>query len=181
MNKILAIVMLLITFSIQAEKLECPALYEQYRIERDQEIVMKRSYEAGRLEGYGYTLAAIAFYESSAGRNMSNPNDPSGGVFHITLKNVMAKFGMKDTEENRAQALDMLNSNFDFSVYMAIDVLDWWSIRHDGDKFNAIRSYNGGYYWWSDRESEGKRSMTYATNINEMKSFLRLNCGWGIK
>ena len=168
---------LFLLFSTTTYAYQCQALSDRYGVSESQKYVMFKIFNAGYNENLGYSLAAIAFYESSAGVNLVNRNDPSGGVFHVHVKHVLDTFDLPMTEENIDLAIDMLSNNFDFAASLAMRELQWWLSRHNGSHFHAWRSYNGGYFWWSSRpDSVRYRSWDYATNIQNMVRFMESNC-----
>lgn len=154
----------------------CDALKREYRVSDTQVYNMWRSYEYGKGHNLGWTLAAISFRESSAGINLVNPNDPSGGHHHILARHVINEFGMPNTPEGVNAALEMLASNFYLSAYFAVRELKWWQNRHRGDWFRAVRSYNQGHYWLLPDPKDRVRSWNYATNVQTMVRFMQSNC-----
>lgn len=139
------------------------------------------SYQYGKSRNMGYSLAAIAFKESSAGdpRFMSNPNDPSAGFHGVLLTNVIKKLGLNDNEENRAMVEDMLINSHGASAWFSMEILSWWLNYHKGDWFKAWRSYNGGFYWYPRKNHQEvlKRTWKYAADVQRLIGTIQ-ECNW---
>lgn len=154
----------------------CDALQSEYKLSDTQLYNMHRSYQYAKKDNLGWTLAAISFRESSGGMALVNWNDPSAGHHHVLAKYVMKEFGMTNTPENIAIAMEMLSSNFYLSAHFAVRELKWWKKKHKGDFFKTWRSYNQGYYWLLTDINARKRSFGYATDIGNMIKFMKDNC-----
>jgi hypothetical protein len=157
----------------------CQALSD-FGLSNRQIDVMYQSFQYGKERNWGLTLAAIAFKESSAGNPnfMRNPNDPSAGFHGVKLTHVMTYFDMPDTANNRAIAEDMLISSHGASAWFSMSVLDYWFKYHKGDWYKTVRSYNGGFYWWSSRPEEVRvRTQEYFNDVNHMVRLLK-TCSW---
>lgn len=172
---------LLLLVSSFTHAVQCQALSD-YGMSQRQIEVMYQSFEYGRERNLSYSLAAIAFKESSAGnpRFMRNPNDPSAGFHGVKLTHLIEYFNMEDTPNNRAMVEDMLVNSHGASAFFAMEILEWWVERHNGDFFRAWRSYNGGYYWWTSRPNHravSQRTQEYANDIRDMIRIIR-QCNW---
>jgi hypothetical protein len=116
-----------------------------------------------------YSLAAIAWKESSAGKYMINLQDPSAGVFHITINNALVYLKWKDTNFNRNRAAQLLIQDFQLAANFAMINLQFWKDQH-GNNWNRIwASYNAGHSWKNGRK--------YAKDIASKVRKIRL-CGW---
>lgn len=169
-------------YKFDTSNVSCDALtkrgLKQFQIEN-----MYVSYQFGKERNMGYTLAAIAFAESSAGhpKFMRNPKDPSAGYHGVKLTNVMRMLNIPDTHTNRVLAEDMLVKSHGASAWFAMEILEWWMVRHKGNWFAVWRSYNGGYYW-ALPEGETKdlakaRTLAYANKIKSLIADLK-TCNW---
>lgn len=161
----------------------CDALQNDYlphnqKFSTSQMETMYRSFEYAREDDLGWTLAAIAFRESSAGVRLKNPRDPSAGAHHVLATHVLNDFGMGHTQENINMAMDMLASNFELSAHYAMRELKWWLNRHNGNWFLAVRSYNQGYFWLLTDPKDRQRSYNYARNVQDTVRFMMQHCEW---
>lgn len=156
---------------------ECNALQEEYRLSPQQVFAVWKSYDFGKADNIGATLAALSFFESSAGKFTVNRKDPSAGHHHILLTHTLKRFALDDTRENRTYVMDALRSNFGLSASEASTIFLWWLDRHKGDWFKAVRSYNGGYYWKLPVEAR-KQNWDYAMKVTRLTKFIERNCEW---
>ena len=155
----------------------CDPLQAEYRLSDHQMYIMRRSYDYGKEHDLGYTLAAIAFKESSAGVRLYNWNDPSAGVHHVLATHVLNTLGMEHTPEHIEMGMEMLASNFYLSAHIALRELKWWIDRHNGDWFRAVRSYNQGHYWRLP-EGERVRSYNYARSVQGIVRLMERESCW---
>lgn len=178
MKKIILFFTLMFFFQ-SAFAFQCQGLTE-YGMSDKQVDVMYQSFQYGKERGWGLSLAAIAFKESSAGnpKFMRNPNDPSAGFHGVKLEHVMKHFDMPDTKTNSAIAEDMLINSHGASAWFSMKVLDYWHNYHKGNWYKTIRSYNGGFYWWSSRPDEVRvRTQEYFDVVNEIVKIVK-TCNW---
>jgi hypothetical protein len=154
----------------------CDYLNNEMGMSDYQVYIMYKSYMWGLPFDMGYSMAAIAFAESSAGLYLDNPNDPSAGVHHILVWHVMDDLGIERTNENIEITMEMLASNFSLSAHYAIEVLSYWYNEHNGNWYNTWRSYNRGYY--NRNESARTASIRYANKINYLVKTIQRNCNW---
>lgn len=134
----------------------------------DQLNTMKNALVAGSEHDYGWTLAAMAWRESSAGAKPLNWADPSFGPFHNNIKTVSKRYGAKDQFEEFALA-SRLMYDFDFAVEAAVAELDYWKKIHKGNWRKMWASYNGGWNW------RGKAPQSYQNDIAKKINFLKVN------
>lgn len=176
MKTLLATLLLCLSGAVSAY--QCNALKDVYGMSDLQVYNLHRSFQYGYEHDMGYSLAAISFLESSGGKNLKNPDDPSGGHHHILVWHIADDFGMERTQENAEFIMKILADNFYLSAHYAVKVLGWWLDRHDGDWFKAWRSYNQGHYWRLESESARERSWVYASRVNELVQFMIQYCPW---
>lgn len=157
----------------------CKAVQEQYGLSDDQVGEMHQSFLYAESEGLGSVLAAISFYESSAGVFLVGADEVSAGSHHVLITHVINTFELPHTKENRAFVRDALVNNFGLSAHIALRELKWWHDRHSGDLFKALRSYNQGYYWKSNNMEARKASYKYAQNVTNLSAFVKRHCSWG--
>lgn len=125
-----------------------------------QHEVLQKSYSYGNKYDMGYTLAAISWVESTAGKNLQD-NSSSGprsyGPFMLLLGNVMKREGgkkYKNTSSTKVlrmasrgaklSYIKRLKVDFNFSAKHAITELMYWKHRSSSEK-ELWASYNGGY------------------------------------
>ena len=115
-----------------------------------QQEVLEYSITYGEPAGYGYTLAAIAEIESRYGEMVINLSDPSCGIYHILLKSIVTRTGMKDSGWNRSRLCDRLIRDRDFAASAALLELQYWEkywrakgVTHVWS--HTVASYNGGF------------------------------------
>ena len=161
---------LLVVFSTSSQARQCPVLaYEG--LTDNQMGVMYKAYQAGKEHDMAYSLAAIAWKESSAGKYMINLQDPSAGVFHITINNALVYLKWKDTNFNRNRAAQLLIQDFQLAANFAMINLQFWKDQHGENWSKVWASYNAGWNWKNGR----KYSQDIANKIRMIKL-----CGWWI-
>lgn len=159
---------MLVFLSFQTSASQCPVLTaEKYT---DKQInTIHQAYQAGKVKGMSYSLAAIAMRESSGGKYMINLQDPSAGVFHITINNALSYLKWKDNNFNRNRAAQLLIEDFTMSAEFAMINLQFWKDLH-GDNWRKIwASYNAGYNW--------KNGVDYSNDISKKIQKIKL-CHW---
>lgn len=132
-----------------------------------QRALLQAAYEQGKPRNYGYSLAAMAWKESSAGVQPINWNDPSFGPYHALIKTVSNRYKAKDQYEEFALASRLMH-DFKFASEAAMDELDFWNKVHKGNWMKIWQGYNGGY-------SNSRDSKTHANNIAGKVRFLIAN------
>lgn len=130
---------------------------------------LKDAYFAGADREYGYTLAAIAWQESSAGKNLINPAGPAYGVFQNLSSTVHRRLAQNGIHKTRSRVSVKLVSDFGFAAEMAMAELDYWKGRHGGRWDRMVASYYAGGNW---RYSEGQN---YLQIIRKKVQFLKQN------
>lgn len=148
----------------------CPALASQ-GFSESQIAVMYRSFEIGKINDMSYSLAAIAWKESSAGVHLYNPHDPSAGVFQITIKNALAYVDWEDNEYNRGRITQLLIDDLNLAAEFAMINLKFWKAQYGNDWRLIWQSYNGGY-------SGSEASKKYAADIVRKIKVIK-QCDWG--
>ena len=172
MKKLIASLLLFVSFGASAGHLTCA---EFDKMDRQQRITLKRSYEFGKKEGYEHTLAAIAWKESSAGKDVKRSDIRGGsyGVFHSLLDNVLFReYGKRITGKDAASprliraTKRRLMSDFKFAAKHAVLELQYWNDR-TWNLYYVWAAYNGGYNAFStaDRHYARDKSLDYADDI----------------
>lgn len=112
--------------------------------------VLQKAFDSGSEEGFGWSLAAIAWRESSAGVELVRFDPPykydnaSYGVFHNYLRTVMNREGCKN-QTCAAKITQKLMTDFEYSAGHALQELKYWK-KLRGNNFKEIwRGYNDGF------------------------------------
>lgn len=132
--------------------------------------VLHRAFQYGKKHNMAYSLAAIAWKESSAGVNLRNPRDPSAGVFHVTVRNALHYAGWENTEPNQQVMYELLQLDFDTSANYAIKNLTFWRDAYKVGWKKTWQYYNGGR---SYSEASRKYAEDIAAKVRKIKS-----CNW---
>jgi hypothetical protein len=168
--KNLILATLLVVFSTSSQARQCPVLaYEG--LTDNQMGVMYKAYQAGKEHDMAYSLAAIAWKESSAGKYMVNLQDPSAGAFHITINNALVYLKWEDTNFNRNRAAQLLIEDFQLAANFAMINLQFWKDQYGSNWTKIWASYNAGYNW--------KNGVKYSQDIARKIKKIKL-CGWWI-
>lgn len=163
--KKLILILLFLTTIFAASNLET----EYQKMSNKQKAVLKKSFNLGQPFDFGYTLAAIAWVESNAGKYMINIQDPSFGIYHNNINSVMGRHpDYKDTPFQRNKVAQMLIEDIDFSAAEALAELEYWKNIHGSKRWSKIwASYNGGFNY------NGVKPTRYAKKIKKRISVLK--------
>jgi len=100
-----------------------------------------------------YSLAAIGWKESMAGKYKVNISDPSCGFFHNNLKTVLSRAGTRDTSFNRNVACQALIDNFQYAAGEAVAELEYWRSVRGKYSWTAVwASYNAGWKYENGKD-----------------------------
>ncbi|WP_297809878.1 hypothetical protein [uncultured Helicobacter sp.] len=142
-----------------------------------QKEVLLRSYLAGEHEGFGLTLAAIAWKESCAGEYKMNFQDPSAGNFHAYIPGVINRYPkLKQNGFTQNMVGAMLVENDNFAEQIAITELKYWQKEHNGNWKNIIKSYNKGYSWQKNEQANIQAEKYYqevAMRVKQLESYFQ--------
>ncbi|ANV97568.1 hypothetical protein BBW65_01530 [Helicobacter enhydrae] len=132
---------------------------------QDQLDVIEYAYNYGNKYGLGYTMAAIAWQESCAGRYRINFADPSAGIYHAYLPNVIKRhYKKQDTPFRRNVVAEELISNRTFASKIALEELLYWRKIRKNDWKAIIKSYNKGFSW-ENNPNKDKQAEAYYQGI----------------
>ena len=168
MKKILITLLASLSFTVQAN--QCDAW-----LDTNQQHVVNRAYELGVKTDMGWSLAAIAFKESSAGKFLVNEVTKDYGVFGINIKTATRRTqkllgGVSLTQEQIDGLSRHLTVDFNDGAMFAILELKFWIKVHGDDWKKVWSGYNGGY-------SGSQASLDYADDIiSIMKKMKNLKC-----
>jgi hypothetical protein len=147
------------------------SLIKEYRSFTDeQKESLRASYEFGYPADLGYTLAAIEWQESVAGKYKINLQDPSAGAHGISIMTYMSrhKDEITNTPFNRNRVAQMLIDSHTLSCREALDELLDWQRVHNNNWSKIVRSYNAGYSW------NGPQAQKYLTAIRAKIKVLKI-------
>ena len=134
----------------------------------EQQVVMQDAYDYGKPRGYGWTMAAMAWQETSAGDQMINWSDPSFGIVQINIKTATKRYKLTTWKEQLAFVNRLVSDN-EFTINAASDELDFWKGVHKGNMRKMWASYNGGYNY------KAKAPQHYSDGIAKKINFLKTN------
>jgi len=126
-----------------------------------QQWYIQQAYIKGKEFNVQWSLAAIVWKESEAGKYNINLSDPSCGAFHANINSVMRRHTYKDSSFMRNIICQRLIDSFDFASAEAIAELEYWVNEHNGNWVNVWASYNAGYAF------NGKVGQRYAKDISK--------------
>lgn len=145
-------------------------------LSKSQIYTINKAYRLGVEHDLGYSLAAIAFLESSAGVHLRNERTQDYGVFGINIRTVTKRLHQLTGVTLNDKQIKSLKSHLMFDMesnaMYAIMELRFWQRVHGQNNWKPIwASYNGGYSYSNDRPQTYSRSV--AKTIRKIK---QLNC-----
>lgn len=178
MQRLIWILLIFINFSFALPQVEfknsCVPLAQ---FSESQKQVLLRSYLAGEQDGFGLTLAAIAWQESCAGVYKMNFQDPSAGNFHAYIPGVINRYPqLKQNGFTQNMVGAMLVENDAFAEQIAITELKYWQKEHKGNWKNIIKSYNKGYSWQKNEQANLQAEKYYqevAFRVKQLESYFK--------
>ena len=140
------------------------------QLDSSQMSVVKEAYRYGKPHDLGYSLAAIAWKESNAGKWLVNvaKGERSFGPFHISLESATRRTGdgrLTDFQKN-VLASSLLGLRFS-STYAIMELEYWQKIHGENAWRNIYASYNGG---WNYKKA---LPQAYASDIIEKMKKLK--------
>lgn len=162
------------TLAIGSMSFNANASAEQCEFNDHQKQVLQYAYNRGKEYDLQWTLAAIAWQESSAGLKMKNPKADSYGIFGNLLRTVEARLQdqefadtLSKTPLNRKQTIFLIQHDWEFAADFAIAELEYWKKRHNGNHRKAVASYFGG------NKPNAKAAQRYADSLNKKIIYLK--------
>ncbi|WP_120946055.1 MULTISPECIES: hypothetical protein [Helicobacter] len=132
---------------LNAQKADLAECNDPLKFNDQQKEVLVYAYRYGFKQNLGYELAAIAWKESCAGMYRINFGDPSAGIYHAYIPNVLKLYNERDTRFMQNVYGDLLIRDKAFASKVALDTLISWRRTHKGDLKNMIKSYHKGLRW----------------------------------
>lgn len=161
-----ALVSLCVAFSSQAESY-CGDIAD---MSVEQQVTLARSYQYGEPYNLGYTLSAIAWKESLAGKYKINYSDPSFGVYHNVIHQVARREGVTGGFAKNQLAQRLVDDD-EYAASQAIAELQSWLRYHKGDLYKSWASYNAG--------TDYEYGLTYAADVKKKIGILKKCLGPG--
>jgi hypothetical protein len=147
---------------------EAASCEEFDRLSTKQTVVLYESYMRGVQHDLGYTLAAIAFHESSAGLFRMNYKSKDFGVFQINIKTAASIEGVTNYFAKTKLAERLLYDDA-YNASLAVNVLESFKKQHKGSWKEAVKSYNQGNKWKRSSDSNKIAEKYLASIINKIK------------
>lgn len=141
---------------------------------------LQRAYLAGQPYDYGYTLAAIAWQESSAGRFRLNLSSNDLGMYQINANTANKVMGVTN-HYKQLELHQQLIYDDRLGAYIAISVLEHFRKDRPLTKVvydEIIMSYNTGYGWKKDKKVLDKATR-YRDNLTQkVKTLIQCKEKW---
>lgn len=137
-----------------------------------QKAIIIKALNYGLKNGYGYTMAAIAWKESCAGEYRINLSDPSAGIYHAYIPGVIKKHNEEDNSFMRNMVAELLMRDDDYASKLALDELLYWHKVREGNWQKIIKSYNKGFSWEKDSQ-RNKMANDYYEDIKKRVQILQ--------
>jgi hypothetical protein len=131
--------------SAYSKPVDCPVF------ESDQIDVMQKSYALGLEHNLGFTLAAIALKESSAGKYRINALSGDFGVYQGNVETICKQAGIFHKPFQCNMEIQQVVDNIEKAAQHAIETLQYWQNYHKKRTENylvyqkMIRAYNAGF------------------------------------
>lgn len=184
-NILVGMMLVIVSANAHAEIASCNdlALMNEY-----QHSVLIKSYKYGNSYDLGWTLAAQAWAESSAGTDLYRPEEHSGGshgIYQSLLDNVIYReYGMRMDGDKHPTALIAplwlvtkvflrVQLDQEFAAKHAILELNYWQVRTKSH-WQMLSAYNGGYSGiQTNTNRKNNRAANYATKVQTMIKLLK--------
>ena len=148
-KRVMLLITTILSFSVPAsaysKQLKCPT-FEPEQIE-----VMQKSYQLGQEHDLGYTLAAIALKESSAGKYRINAISSDFGVYQGNVETICKQAAVWHNSFMCNIEIQRVVDDIEKAAEHAIETLSYWQNYHKKRTDNylvyqmTIRAYNAGF------------------------------------
>jgi len=129
---------------VEASVMSCK---EVSKLSDKQVMNVYKSYQRGSEDDLGYTLAAIAWRESSLGKYRVNYRSNDYGVYGINLATIQ-RLEKTDKYYKTVEHIQETIFDDDKGAQYALRTLRWNLQYHKGDWRKAVMHYNKGNKWW---------------------------------
>ena len=158
-----------ITIALLVLLLSCKALGEEecskwYDLSSEQRYRLQWAYSYGEQYDLGWTMSAIAWHESKAGKYKINAESDDYGVFQVNLVTATDIMGISGYWNKQALITKMVVDD-EFNAYLALHVLQHFQKTRNSWK-SVVRSYNEGNKWLKNEKSREK-SLDYYKKIRD--------------
>lgn len=157
-------IMVVLLLSAGAKAANC----DDVTFEDEQLWNLQKAYDFGSRYDKGYTMAAILWQESSAGKHLKRKDGEhwsmsSYGPFHILLKTASHR---RECHQSECRDVRRKLNNFEYSANLSLEELLYWEARL-GSLGKAVAAYNRGNNW----NTNGGRN--YLKKINAKIRYLK--------
>ncbi|GMB95809.1 hypothetical protein NHP22001_03980 [Helicobacter sp. NHP22-001] len=135
-----------------------------------QKRILVYAYRYGFKDNLGYELAAIAWKESCAGMYRVDFSDPSAGIYHAYIPDVLKLYNERDTRFMQSVYGDLLIKDKNFASRVALDTLISWKRIHKGDLKDMIKSYYKGLRWQKNERIDQIADEYYQDIVAKIKT-----------
>lgn len=143
------------------------------KFDKNQLQTIRYAYHFGKKYDLGYTMAAIAWKESCAGLYRINFDDPSAGIYHAYLPNVIKRHYKKpNTSFRRNVVAEQLIRDPEFASQIALEELLYWKKIRKNNWKAIIKSYNKGFSW-ENNPTRNKMAENYYKDISKKTQILQ--------
>lgn len=156
---------------------ECSSLDELDLLQKSN---LQRAYLAGQPYDYGYTLAAIAWQESSAGKFRLNVSSNDLGMYQINANTANRVMGVTNHYKKLELHQQLIYDDV-LGAYIAISVLDHFRKDRILTKKvydEILMSYNTGYKWKKDKKSFDKANLYKDNVVNKVRVLMNCKEHW---
>lgn len=143
------------------------------KFDENQLQTIRYAYHYGKKYNLGYTMAAIAWKESCAGLYRINFDDPSAGIYHAYLPNVIKRhYKKRNTSFRRNAVAERLIRDPEFASQIALEELLYWKKIRKNNWKEMIKSYNKGFSWEKNK-TKNKIAEHYYEDISQKVQILQ--------
>lgn len=170
-NILLIVLILSLPWSVKAK--ECSS-WDKLTLSQQERLEF--AYDVGKHSNFGWTLAAIALKESSAGKFRLNLYSDDIGLFMINHTTAERTLGVTNYYK-KLELHQRLVYDDELGGTLALSVLKHFHKQHKGNWKKVVRSYNEGNSWWKNDKS-AKKSLDYYESVKDNLVMLRRCSGF---
>lgn len=115
------------------------------KVSKEQDKILRDAHKYGEPYDLSWSLMAIVWKESRAGKWNINLQDPSVCPFMININTAIRRTELKDTGFNRNVLAQELMDDFRLCTAHAVTELTYWRAKYGNNWRQIWSSYNGGY------------------------------------
>lgn len=149
----------------------CASTCEEWdSLSEEQQYRLEYSFNYGKPENLGYTLASLALVESRAGLYKVNLESQDFGLFQINYKTIMGTLGVT-SHWKKKEIITKVIVDDSLSAYLAMSVLKHFDKVHKGNWKKMVMSYNIGNR--EDKKTVKRGESYYKKVVSSMKMLKR--------